>query len=140
MSKNTKNPDDYCKTQSNTYSKDDTCETYYNQLRNVESMHDLHLLFKKMKSDFDKQTEDALKNADHWHKVSPAPEEPTWITTIDVIKNYPISRRKLQELRNNNRIPFSRIGRKCIYKPEDIEDFMTENYTKKKKAKDKTEK
>jgi hypothetical protein len=136
MKDKAKNQSDYFHNQNHTYSRD---ETFYEPLKDVESMHDLYLLFEKMKSEFNKELQDALKNADHWCNATPTPEKPTWITTIDVIKNYPISRRTLQKLRNNKRIPFSRIGRKCIYKPEDIEEFMKINYTKKNKKRNKIE-
>jgi len=129
-----KNQSDYFHAQSHTYSKGDT---FYEPLKDVESMHDLNRLFEKMESEFDKQSKDTLKNADQWYNVTPTPEKPAWITTLDVINKFPISRRTLQKLRNNKRIPFSRMGRKCIYKPKDIEDFMAKKYTGKNKKKNK---
>ena len=52
--------------------------------------------------------------------------EPTngWIDNQVVCQTLGISKRTLQNFRDKGLIPYSQIGHKCFYKPEDIKEFV----------------
>jgi hypothetical protein len=51
-----------------------------------------------------------------------------WIDGQIVRQSLHISKRTLQNLRNNGTIPFSRIGNKIYYKKSDINEILSKNY------------
>ena len=50
--------------------------------------------------------------------------ENVWIDTQTVCQTLDISKRTLQNFRDKGLIPYSQIGHKCFYKPEDIKEFI----------------
>ena len=53
-----------------------------------------------------------------------------WLKSANVKKDYGISRGKLQTMRDNNEIPYSRIMGTIYYLQEDIETLLEENKIK----------
>lgn len=51
-----------------------------------------------------------------------------WIDSFDVLELIHISQRKLQTLRSNGTIAFSKIGNKCYYKKKDLEHLLEQGY------------
>lgn len=49
-----------------------------------------------------------------------------WLDSQDVCMTLNIGKRKLQYLRNTRKLPYSMIGGKKYYKPEDVEKLITE--------------
>jgi len=62
-------------------------------------------------------------------KSQPVNTSVNWLDSQDVIMLLHISKRKLQYLRNNKTIPYSRIDNKFYYKPSDIDEFLKNHYT-----------
>jgi len=52
-----------------------------------------------------------------------------WIDNQDVMRTLHISLRKLQTLRANGTLPYSRIGNKIYYRRQDILKILSDNYT-----------
>lgn len=50
-----------------------------------------------------------------------------YLTDAELAKCLKISRRTLQEYRNNGIIPFYHVGGKILYKEADIEEFLETN-------------
>jgi|SRR5690554_4581880 len=55
-----------------------------------------------------------------------------WIDGQDVMQMLYISKRTLQSLRDNGKLPFTRINNKFYYKLSDLESLMEDNYSIKK--------
>ena len=53
-----------------------------------------------------------------------------WMDNQQVCMRLSISKRTLQNLRDCGVLPFTKIGRKVFYKPEDIEKMLLLNYKK----------
>ena len=53
-----------------------------------------------------------------------------WLTSDEVCRLLGISKRTLQNYRDNKLIPFSQIGRKIYYKAEDINNYLERHYIK----------
>jgi len=51
-----------------------------------------------------------------------------WIDGQIVMQTLKISPRTLQRLRDNGKLPYSKIGRKIFYKPSDIDRILDDNY------------
>ena len=47
-----------------------------------------------------------------------------WIDNQTVCQTLGVSKRTLQNFRDKGLIPYSQIGHKCFYKPEDIKEFI----------------
>lgn len=52
----------------------------------------------------------------------------SWITGTEVKDMLQISQRKLQSLRDDGRLPFTRIDNKIYYRVSDIENLLERNY------------
>lgn len=52
------------------------------------------------------------------------------MTDKEVAERLKVSRRTLQEYRNNRKIPFIIFGGKVLYRETDIESMLQENYKK----------
>ena len=50
-----------------------------------------------------------------------------WLTTEDLMDLTGWSRRTLQYLRDERRLPFSQEGRRILYKTEDVEAYLASN-------------
>ena len=48
---------------------------------------------------------------------------------IEVCRLLHISKRTLQYLRTSGKLPYSTLGNKCYYKPEDVEALIDKNLT-----------
>jgi hypothetical protein len=57
------------------------------------------------------------------------------LSNNDVCSILRISKRTLQNYRNNNVLPFSQIGRKIYYRASDIEAYLEAHYIKTKEMK-----
>lgn len=53
----------------------------------------------------------------------------TWIDGQDVMQALHISKRKLQTLRDNRTLPFSRIGGKIYYRVADVQGLLDKSYS-----------
>lgn len=53
----------------------------------------------------------------------------TWIDSQDVMQTLHISKRRLQTLRDNRTLPFSRIGSKIYYRISDVEALLDQSYS-----------
>lgn len=53
-----------------------------------------------------------------------------YMTDKEVAERLKVSRRTLQEYRNNRQIPFILFGGKVLYRETDIEQMLNENYKK----------
>ena len=53
-----------------------------------------------------------------------------WLTSDEVCHLLMISKRTLQNLRDQRRLPFAQIGRKIYYKVSDLDDYMEAHYIK----------
>jgi excisionase family DNA binding protein len=52
----------------------------------------------------------------------------TWLTGDEVIHLLGISKRTLQNYRDQRKLPFSQVGRKIYYKASDIEEYLSNHY------------
>lgn len=52
-----------------------------------------------------------------------------WIDSQDVMMCLNISKRTLQSLRDNGRLPFSKINGKFYYKTTDLKELLESNYS-----------
>lgn len=55
----------------------------------------------------------------------------SFYTDRDLSEKLKISRRSLQDYRNEGRIPFIRLGGKVLYRASDIDKLLDENYREK---------
>jgi hypothetical protein len=53
---------------------------------------------------------------------------PQWIDNVQACRRLSAGKRTLQSLRDNKILPFTKIGGKVYYKPEDIEKMLLTNY------------
>jgi len=53
-----------------------------------------------------------------------------WLSTEEVMDMLQVSRRTVQNYRDEGKIPFARLGRKILYPREGIEDFVRKNMVK----------
>jgi excisionase family DNA binding protein len=51
-----------------------------------------------------------------------------WLTGDEVAHLLGISKRTLQNYRDQRKLPFSQIGRKIYYKASDIEEYLASHY------------
>ena len=71
----------------------------------------------------------AMENLFTLKKPSIAGE--SFYTDRDLSEKLKISRRSLQDYRNEGRIPFIRLGGKVLYRASDIDKLLDENYREK---------
>ena len=71
----------------------------------------------------------AMENLFTLKKPSIAGE--SFYTDRDLSEKLKISRRSLQDYRNEGRIPFIRLGGKVLYRASDIDQLLDENYREK---------
>lgn len=57
-----------------------------------------------------------------------------WLSPEEVCQLLMISKRTLQNYRDQRTLPFAQIGRKIYFKSSDIEDYLTAHYIKVKKG------
>lgn len=53
-----------------------------------------------------------------------------WLTTDEVMEMMNVSRRTVQNYRDEGKIPFSKEGRKILYPRQGIEQFLRDNMVK----------
>jgi len=53
-----------------------------------------------------------------------------WLSTEEVMEMLDVSRRTVQNYRNEGKIPYFQQGRKILYPREGIEEFLHKNMTK----------
>lgn len=53
-----------------------------------------------------------------------------WLSTDEVMEMMNVSRRTVQNYRDEGKIPYSREGRKILYPRQGIEEFLRENMIK----------
>jgi len=58
------------------------------------------------------------------------PLEEIWLDTFEAARVLKVSTRTLQNYRDYGRLPFSKIGSKIYFKASDIENLLTEHYSK----------
>lgn len=63
-------------------------------------------------------------------KCRPTLNGDRYLTDKELSERLNISRRTLQEYRNEGKIPFYQIGAKVLYKESDIEQMLKDNYRK----------
>jgi len=63
-------------------------------------------------------------------KAKPPLNGERFLTDQELSQRLKISRRTLQEYRNEGKIPYYHIGAKVLYKESDIEKMLKENYRK----------
>lgn len=54
----------------------------------------------------------------------------SFYTDEELSKKLKLSRRSLQEYRNEGRIPYIKLGGKILYRSSDVEELLEENYRK----------
>ena len=64
-------------------------------------------------------TETSQEEAQHLEK---------WYDNFEVMKMFHISQRTLQTLRSNGKLPFSKLGNKCFYREQDLQQMMMESF------------
>jgi hypothetical protein len=121
-----KNNNDFPEEQDTTYCKYDS---FYEPLKDVHSFADLYRLFQKMNASDLTITNKTEHTRYHSNNTFAGEQDDCWLTTDEVVKKYPISKRTLQNLRNRKILHFSRSGKKCCYKKKDVDDYMNRNYT-----------
>ena len=77
--------------------------------------------FKKLETMFEKI--DAIKE-----NARPLLNGESYMTDKELSLKLKISRRTLQEYRNNGLLPYILLGGKILYKESDIEDLLEKNY------------
>ncbi|WP_421773055.1 helix-turn-helix domain-containing protein [Gracilimonas sp.] len=75
------------------------------------------IVFEAVKDLFQKELPELLRKA----KRKP------WMNTEELIDLTGWSRRTIQYLRDERRIPFSQEGRKILYKTDEIEEYLNDN-------------
>ena len=51
-----------------------------------------------------------------------------WYDNYEVMKMFHISQRTLQTLRSNGKLPFAKLGNKCFYREQDLQQMMMESF------------
>ena len=64
-------------------------------------------------------TETGQEEAQHLEK---------WYDNFEVMKMFHISQRTLQTLRSNGKLPFAKLGNKCFYREQDLQQMMMESF------------
>lgn len=64
-------------------------------------------------------TETSQEEAQHLEK---------WYDNFEVMKMFHISQRTLQTLRSNGKLPFAKLGNKCFYREQDLQQMMMESF------------
>ena len=59
-----------------------------------------------------------------------SPIEEVWLDTSEAARVLKVSTRTLQNYRDYGTLPFSKIGSKIYFKASDIENLLTEHYSK----------
>ena len=67
----------------------------------------------------------------HFSLKKPSIAGESFYTDRDLSEKLKISRRSLQDYRNEGRIPFIRLGGKVLYRASDIDKLLDENYREK---------
>ena len=83
----------------------------------LQILNSFHTELKEIKTSLDKIT-----------KPVPCHLAGTWLDGQDVLLLLHISKRSLQKLRDNGKLPYSRISGKFYYKVADIEQLLENNY------------
>jgi len=79
---------------------------------------EFHILIQKM--------DNIEKKVDTIHRANPL--EDTWLDVHEVFQLLKISKRTLQNYRDNGIIPYSKIGGKIYYKASDIQHHLESHY------------
>ena len=58
-----------------------------------------------------------------------SPDDP-WLDNNEVCKWLKVSKRTLQNYRDNGELSFSQVGAKILYRTSDVEDFLKRHYNK----------
>lgn len=58
-----------------------------------------------------------------------ASDEDIWLNTEDTCEYLGVSRSTLLKLRKDNKLPYSRIGRKVMFRKKDLNDYLNKNYS-----------
>lgn len=91
-------------------------------------MHEFIKMVSAIKTDIEALRSDMLQlTKTHSQKLA---EE--WIDNQQVLFLLNISPRKLQTLRDNGTLPFSRIGGKVFFRTSDVERLLEEGYTRRR--------
>ncbi len=51
-----------------------------------------------------------------------------WYDNYEVMEMFHISQRTLQTLRSNGKLPFAKLGNKCFYREQDLQQMMLESF------------
>ena len=51
-----------------------------------------------------------------------------WYDNYEVMEMFHISQRTLQTLRSNGKLPFAKLGNKCYYREQDLQQMMMESF------------
>ncbi len=51
-----------------------------------------------------------------------------WYDNYEVMEMFHISQRTLQTLRSNGKLPFAKLGNKCFYREQDLQQMMMESF------------
>ena len=76
------------------------------------------------KQDLDSFKDEIIQELSKYCGRADQGEESTWLRTRDVCRILNLSTSTLQNLRNNNKIPFTRLEGSILYKRADIESFL----------------
>ena len=69
---------------------------------------------------------EGIERMDASHKASPSNEQ--FLTDKEVSARLKVSRRTLQDYRNEGRIAYIQLGGKILYRESDIERMLTDSY------------
>ena len=92
-------------------------------------MNDLILADRELEVGFIGQLDallEGIERMDAWHKASPSNEQ--FLTDKEVSAWLKVSRRTLQDYRNNGMIAYYQLGGKILYKESDIEKMVMSGY------------
>jgi len=71
-----------------------------------------------------------IKAVTKFSKKKLSPIEEVWLDTSEAARVLKVSTRTLQNYRDYGTLPFSKIGSKIYFKASDIENLLTEHYSK----------
>lgn len=106
-------------------------EKYYARLNGVKSYHELRQVFDSIDQEVAVACRKMVQQNDNI-KTTKSTDPEIWLKTADVINHYPISRRTLATYRKEKKLPYSRLGRDCIYQKSEVDALMFRNYNGKK--------
>lgn len=93
-------------------------------------MNDLVIVEKQVLDELASRLESLKTKIDNLYAGSGiAPKK--WIDNLQACQRLSASKRTLQSLRDNGVLPFTKIGAKVFYKPEDIERILLLGYKSK---------